>query len=187
MQRNTKWRWWIYFQSVDLRLCKINVKTVCSSFESEFDMISWILLSKPSDVIRSNYGGCSYILSPLVAIWNIDTFFRVTSIINLYPFLTEIDIRYVRFSGHPSTTSWVILCSPLCLVVLLTCPSPKHDDVIKWKHFPRYWPFVRGIHRWIPAQRPVTRSFDAFFDLRLNKRLSKQSRGWWFETPSSPW
>ena len=27
-----------------------------------------------------------------------------------------------------------------------------HDDVIKWKHFPRNWPFVRGIHRsrWIP-------------------------------------
>ena len=23
----------------------------------------------------------------------------------------------------------------------------KYDDVIKWKHFPRYWPFVRGIHR----------------------------------------
>ena len=23
----------------------------------------------------------------------------------------------------------------------------KHDDVIKWKHFPRYWPFVREIHR----------------------------------------
>ena len=23
----------------------------------------------------------------------------------------------------------------------------SHDDVIKWKHFPRYWPFVRGIHR----------------------------------------
>ena len=22
-----------------------------------------------------------------------------------------------------------------------------HDDVIKWKHFPHYWPFVRGIHR----------------------------------------
>ena len=22
-----------------------------------------------------------------------------------------------------------------------------HDDVIKWKHFPRHWPFVRGIHR----------------------------------------
>ena len=23
-----------------------------------------------------------------------------------------------------------------------------HDDFIKWKHFPRYWTFVRGIHRW---------------------------------------
>ena len=37
-----------------------------------------------------------------------------------------------------------------------------------------------------PAQRPVTRSYDAFFDLRLNKRLSKQSRGWWFETLLRP-
>ena len=35
-----------------------------------------------------------------------------------------------------------------------------------------------------PAQRPVTRSFDVFFDLRPNKRLSKQWRGWWFETQS---
>ena len=35
-----------------------------------------------------------------------------------------------------------------------------------------------------PAQRPVTRSCDVFFDLRLNKRLSKQSWGWWFETLS---
>ena len=34
------------------------------------------------------------------------------------------------------------------------------------------------------SQRPVTRSFDIFFDLRLNKRLSKQLWGWWFETPS---
>ena len=166
----------------------------------------------------------------------------------------------------------------------------RHDDVIKWKYFPRYWPFVRGIHWWpvnsphrgqwrgdlmfylicawiwchqwclewldalrwryaktfhtiynnvsafqkvlfksqtpniphpllavytdgfawwrhqmgtvsvllaicagnspvpgeFPAQRPVTRNFDVFFDLRLNKRLSKQSRGWWFETLSRP-
>ena len=37
-----------------------------------------------------------------------------------------------------------------------------------------------------PAQRPVTRSFDVFYDICLNKRLSKQSWGWWFETPSSP-
>ena len=27
------------------------------------------------------------------------------------------------------------------------CPTLIHDDVIRWKHFPRYWPFVRGSHR----------------------------------------
>ena len=37
-----------------------------------------------------------------------------------------------------------------------------------------------------PTQRPVTRSFDVYFDLRPNKRLSKQSSGWWFETLSPP-
>ena len=36
--------------------------------------------------------------------------------------------------------------------------SPNHDDVIKWKHFPRYWSLVRGIHcwtvnRWIPLTK----------------------------------
>ena len=51
--------------------------------------------------------------------------------------------------------------------------------------FARYWPFVRGIHRSpFPSQRPVTWSFGVFFDLRLKKRLSKQSRRWWFGTPS---
>ena len=37
-----------------------------------------------------------------------------------------------------------------------------------------------------PSQRPVTWSFGVFFDLRFNKRLSKQSWGWWFEIPSHP-
>ena len=30
---------------------------------------------------------------------------------------------------------------------MTTWSRQHHDDVIKWKHFPRYWPFVRGIHR----------------------------------------
>ena len=38
-----------------------------------------------------------------------------------------------------------------------------------------------------PTQRLVTWSFDVFFDLRLNKWLSKQSWGWWFETLSWSW
>ena len=44
----------------------------------------------------------------------------------------------------------------------------KHDDIVKWKHFSRYW--------------AVTRSFDVFFDLRLKKRLSKQRWSWWCKT-----
>ena len=36
------------------------------------------------------------------------------------------------------------------------------------------------------AQKPVTRSFDVFFDLHLNQRLSKQSWAWWFETLPCP-
>ena len=38
----------------------------------------------------------------------------------------------------------------------------------------------------IPAQRPETRRFNVFFDLRRNKRLSKQSWDWWFEKLSRP-
>ena len=38
----------------------------------------------------------------------------------------------------------------------------------------------------IPVRRPVTRTFDVIFNLRLNKRLSKHWWGWRFETPSRP-
>ena len=41
------------------------------------------------------------------------------------------------FYSHGNEHSY--FCSRLLL--------PQHDDVIKWKHFPRYWPFVRGIRR----------------------------------------
>ena len=52
--------------------------------------------------------------------------------------------------------------------------------------FPRYLPFVAPVPGEFPTQRPVTRSFDVFFDLHPNKRLSKQWWGWCFETPSCP-
>ena len=59
--------------------------------------------------------------------------------------------------------------------------QPLHDDVIKWKHFPRYWPFVRGIHRRpvnSPHKGPVTRSFDVFFDLRpINAWVNNSKAG----------
>ena len=73
----------------------------------------------------------------------------------------------------------------ICIKSTLT-----HDDVIKWKHTPRYWPFVSARNSPVPgeflAQRPVTWNIYVFFDLRLNKLLSKQPWGWWFETPPHP-
>ena len=93
------------------------------------------------------------------------------------------------FAGHyrSANTKRYWLIDNCCLFVSATWSacnvthdiSRAHDAVIKWKHFSLYWPFVRGIHRSPVTQSPVTRRFDVFFD----KRLCKQSRGWWFETP----
>ena len=62
-------------------------------------------------------------------------------------------------------------------------------DVIKWKYYPRYWPFVWGIHQ-SSVNFPHNGQWrgDLTFTLicALNKRLSKQSLGWWFETQSRP-
>ena len=78
-------------------------------------------------------------------------------------------------------TFWWSHCGAVCGIV--------HDDVIKWKHFPRYWPFVGGIHR-SPVNSPYKGQWRGalMFSMiyALNKRLSKQWWGWWFETPTRP-
>ena len=65
--------------------------------------------------------------------------------------------------------------------------SLENDDAIKWKHFPRYWPFVWGIHR-SPVNSPHKGQWRGTlmfcFICALNIWLSKQSWRWWFETPS---
>ena len=73
--------------------------------------------------------------------------------------------------------------------VKYVCPDAR----AWWRHqmetFPAFLAICAGnspVASEFPIQRPVTRSFDVFFDLRLNKQLSKQSCGWWFETSSRP-
>ena len=57
-----------------------------------------------------------------------------------------------------------------------------HDDVIKWKHFPRNWPFVRGIHRsTVNSPRKGQWRKPLMFSL-----ICTCMNGWWFETPSHP-
>ena len=70
-----------------------------------------------------------------------------------------------------------------------------HDNVTKWLIFRVTVPLCGEFagHRWIPLTKAnyaelcclqITQSFDACFDLRLNKQLSKQSRSRWSETSS---
>ena len=60
-----------------------------------------------------------------------------------------------------------------------------HDDVIKWKHFQRYWPFVRGIHR-SPVNSPHKGQWREAFMFSLIRAWINGWWGWWFETPSCP-
>ena len=64
--------------------------------------------------------------------------------------------------------------------------SGNHDDVIKWKHLPRYWPFVREFtgHRWIPRTKTSDAELWCFLWTAAEHRLSEHSLGRWFETPS---
>ena len=81
----------------------------------------------------------------------------------------------------------------VCIMIGIYC-AQRHYEVKKnctwWRHQMETFSALLDIYAAnspvpgeFPTQRPVTRSFDVFFDLRLNKRLSKQSWGWWFETP----
>ena len=86
---------------------------------------------------------------------------------------------------------FVMICYVLVLVLAFgefVWPILLNDDVIRWKHFPRYWPFVREIHR-SPVNFPHKDQWHGTLMLSficLNKQLSKQSWGWWFETSSRP-
>ena len=97
-------------------------------------------------------------------------------------------------------TTWHVVC----IIFLYVCGATHSDGEVDWRvsaianesRDPPSWngnifrvtgPLCgefTGL-RWIPLTnwRPVTRSFDILFDPRLNKRLSKQSWAWWFETP----
>ena len=55
--------------------------------------------------------------------------------------------QWVTIKGIPS------MWPELKLINAFPCAS-QLDDVIKWKHFPRYWPFVRGIRR-SPVNSPL--------------------------------
>ena len=101
--------------------------------------------------------------------------------------------------NHWALTCIVSVLARINFLVAMNHSRPKLcSDLAKlplawWRHqmetFSSLLAIYAGNHRSpmnFPPQRPVTRSFDIFFDLRLNKRLGKHSWGWWFETLSCP-
>ena len=63
----------------------------------------------------------------------------------------------------------------------LTLVVVFHDEVIEWKHFPRHWPFAGNANSPHKGQWRGALMFSLI--CALNKRMSKQSWGWWCETP----
>ena len=106
--------------------------------------------------------------------------------------------------NHPSqglTEWWHPTIYGMQSIIHALMPNKCHQLVIKmgpdvyawWRHQMETFSAILALCAWnspvtgeFPTQRPVTRNFDVFFDLRLNEWLSKQWRGWWFETPSRP-
>ena len=69
-----------------------------------------------------------------------------------------------------------------CLRFISMIGPYHHDDIIKWKHFPRYCPFVRGIHRSTVNFPHKARRCGALMFSLICAWLSKQLRRRWFET-----
>ena len=97
--------------------------------------------------------------------------------------------RWPRFLTH---IYWSFVCLSDDLFQMHVCVG-RMTKYPWWRHqmetFSAFLAICAGnspIHGEFPAQRPVTQSFDIYFDLRLNKRLSEQSWGWWFETLLRP-
>ena len=94
---------------------------------------------------------------------------------------------------YSNDTNCYFLSSCICLCFKIETDGQTNDHMAWWRHQMETFSALLAIcagHSPVPGecptQRPVTRSFDVYFDLRPNKRLSKQSLGWWFETLSPP-
>ena len=69
----------------------------------------------------------------------------IVAVLNLLQEIQDISTLFIisqnwHVAGRSTASSWKTRIHAPCIINI-------HDDVIKWKTFPRYWPFVRGIHR----------------------------------------
>ena len=84
----------------------------------------WISPQEAVSILRHHLTGIGIPIIKIRQLWDHLIFTMVIS-------MPEKTIFILRLSQGPGWGWW----------------WQAHDDVIKWKHFPRNWPFVRGIHR----------------------------------------
>ena len=121
-----------------------------TSNTSQYTIDSWYMVVQYNTLlhIAKNFEG-----KTLVTLW---THKR-------HPYVALTGELWVSFMSYLEKSDHEILrvhCTQLLLIrnnggLLWAAYLWKHDDVIKWKHFLCYWPFVRGIHRsrWIPRTK----------------------------------
>ena len=116
-----------------------NIIRVTGPLRGEFNGRRWIPLTKTSDARLSKQSGGWWFETPLRQFWR----------------HCNATFSFNKMRFKISLARWRLFCLDLNVLlrygVLGTQDTPTsnrtHNDVIKWKNFPRYWPFVRGIHR----------------------------------------
>ena len=169
---------WRHFVTVCTKISSISVSAKVATLNTtnshkRLNVVAYIVIY--NQVIGATFGVKSLLLSESFHIWYANGTFNLVTIRG-----ASILVSYYSCQINVNLLGdWLLADEIYC---------PRHDDVIKWKHFRVTDPLCGEFTGpgAFPIQRPVTRSFDIFFDLRLSERLSKQSSGWWFETPPRP-
>ena len=129
------WFWFKYFCNVPgawfmTSQCSFRQRPSTWFVSNPYKKQRWLMPTAYKSVINATW--------PTDAIWR----HRAMSL------LAEVMVYCLTAPNHHLNKCWLI-------TYVKSSGSPPNDDVIKWKHFPRYWPFVRGIHRsrWIPRTK----------------------------------
>ena len=193
--------WWVFpchDSIVTKKLCD-EVQYIPRNMHTVFALlcfvvvIHWLIFPYPSGLLHWHCGNLTIAPVPAKQPWwiwiNTSCEFIMNNCITTTKQSTTKPCAY--FLGYTVTTSYNSGCQ--CEIGKRNGRLWMKMELSWWRHqmetFSALLALCAGkspVPSDFPAQRPVTRSFDVFYDLRPNKRLNKQSRGWWFERPSRP-
>ena len=153
-----------------------NLPRIVALFGRWYSLCGYIVLILNGYTVRCSYNAVNFLPNPH----------------NIHPIVRPLRARYgvilsvqtVSYTTSVTTLMYAISCY---IGPRYNGNRLYHDDVIKWKHFSRYWPFVQGIHRSSvnsPHKGQWRETLMFSLICALNKRLNKQWWGCWVETPS---